>query len=234
VADSYPTQERASAKPFTAYRLRQLAADLGVATNDVQLKDWVQRGLLPEPEVEPWTEETVVPRFLRAHRLKDESWSLDRRVVHLYLERYPVPPEKLRLAMAGMLPTIQAPVRKMARLESAVHSRKRSEAWVTSPKTAARLPEDWRSPHRTAWADVLLKADPDYFANRVGVVQYSAVVMNDPLSGVANELTGIPMVEQLTLLTVRELAARRDLQALVEKMRKADRVGAEASSEGRS
>ena len=106
MVDSYPTHEGSAAKPFTAYRLRQLATDLGIATNHDQLNDWVRRGLIPDPEVEPWTEETVVPRFLLAHRLKDGSWSLDRRVVHLYLERYPVPPEKLRLAMAGMLPTI--------------------------------------------------------------------------------------------------------------------------------
>ena len=104
---------------FTRYQLRKRAEALQIDVRYGQFAKYVNKGLLPDPELELWAEEEIVPRFLRIHELEARAWSLDRRVVILFLERYPVPPAKLRDAMVGMLPTITKPARKLARVAAA-------------------------------------------------------------------------------------------------------------------
>lgn len=191
---------------FTRYQLRARAKDLGIAVRYGQFATYIAKGLLPDPEAEAWVEEEIVPRFLRIHALEATVRSLDRRVVVLALERYPVPAAKLRDAMVGMLPTIKAPARKMARIEAA--SQWFSGRFRDTSALGARavLPAAWRPPPPAAWGTVLREADPDVFAHRLGLEQYHAALLATFGKGTPHALTDLPPEEKLVLLMVRYLA----------------------------
>ncbi len=195
------------ASGFSRYQLRKRAAELGIEVRYGQFATYSTKGLLPDPKEEPWLEEEIVPRFLRIHELDATVRSLDRRVVVLYLERYSVPVTKLRDAMVGMLPTIKAPARKMARVEAA-------SRWFanrhggSSLGEGERLPDGWRQPHPSEWGSVLREADLDVFAHRLGIEQYYATLLATLGRGTPHALADLPPEEKLVLLMVRYLAER--------------------------
>jgi len=161
------------------------------------------------PDEEPWTEEAIVPRFLRIHELAATVRSLDRRAVVLHLEHHPVPPAKLREAMAEMLPTIQRPARKMARIEAAGRwfaARSRDGSPVGKEEA---LPAGWRPPRPAEWAGVLREADIEVFAPRVGIEQYHAALLATLGKGTPHALADLPAEETLVLLLVSYLAGWR-------------------------
>ena len=196
---------------FTRYQLRRRAEELGIAVRYGQFATYIEKGLLPNPEEEPWTEEAIVPRFLRIHELEQTVRSLDRRAVVLYLERYPVPPAKLRAAMAGMVPTIKRPARKMARVEAADRWFAERHGGLPLGKGEA-LPAGWRPPGPAEWASVLGEADLDVFAYRLGIEQYHAALLAALGKGTAHALADLPAEETLVLMMVRHLAGWRWFQ----------------------
>jgi hypothetical protein len=203
-------------KSFTRTRLRTVVADQhGIDLRPGQLRTWIAKGLLPDPAEEVWTEETILPRFLHIHAMKDTDWSLDRRVVQLVLDRYPVPASKVQQAMAGMVPTIGAPIRKLRRLQTIRDEFAARGSWQRNPKRTVELSEDWRPPGPREWPPLIRNADPAWFTQRLGTQHYFVVVLNDPTSGVVEKLVDIPLVEQLTLSMVLDTAHRRDHQQLV-------------------
>ncbi|MDP9357433.1 MAG: hypothetical protein M3R02_19520 [Chloroflexota bacterium] len=194
------------ASGFTRYQLRRRAAELDIAVRYGQFAAYIEKGLLPDPDEEPWTEEDIVPRLLRIHELEATVRSLDRRAVVLHLGGYPVPPAKLRLAMVGMLPTIKGPARKMARVEA-------TDRWLAArTKDGSPLdrgeapPAGWRPPRPAEWAGVLREADLDVFARRLGIERYHAALLAALGKGTPHALADLPAEEALVLLMVRYLA----------------------------
>lgn len=194
---------------FTRYRLRERAKDLGIEVRYGQFKTYISKGLLPDPEVDPWTEEEIVPRLLRIHGLESSARSLDRRVVDLYLERYPVPPEKLRDAMIGMLPTIHQPVRKMARVAAAGRWFNAAYGSGSSLGKDNPLPTEWKPPKPSEWAAVLRFADLEVFANRLGITQYFMSLLATVGKGTPHALHDLESEEKLVLMLVEYLAVWR-------------------------
>jgi hypothetical protein len=206
-------------KPFTRTALRRIADDKhDIDLRPGQLRTWIEKGLLPDPAEEEWIQEAIVARFLHVHKMKDTDWSLDRRAVRLVLDRYPVSAPKLQQAMAGMIPTISAPVRKLNRLQGVRAEFTSRSNWDRNPKRTVELPEDWRPPGPKEWPGLLRTAEPSWFEQRVGTQHYFVVVLNDPTSGVASKLADIPQVEQFTLSMVLDTAYRRDHQQLVREL----------------
>lgn len=194
---------------FTRYQLRKRAEALGIEVRYGQFKTYISKGLLPDPEVEPWTEEEIVPRFLGIHKLESRVRSLDRRVVILYLERYPVPPEKFRDAMIGMLPTIHQPARKMARVAAAGRWFNAAHGSGSSLGKDNTLPPDWAPPKPSEWAAVLRFADLDVFAHRLGITQYFMSLLATLGKGTSHALDDLESEETLVLILVEYLATWR-------------------------
>ncbi len=197
------------AREFTRYQLRERTKALGIEVRYGQFATYIAKGLLPDPGEAVWTEEEIVPRFLRIHELEERARSLDRRVVILHLERYPVPPAKLRNAMAGMLPTITKPTRKMARIAAADRWFSATHGGSSSPGTTESLPADWRMPRVAEWRGILRSADVDVFAHRLGFTQYYADLLRTVGKGTPHALDNLDPEEKLVLLTLRFFAARQ-------------------------
>lgn len=191
---------------FNRHQLRKLAESLGIEVRYGQFAKYMDKGLLPDPEEEPWTEEEIVPRFLRFHGLEETARSLDRRVVILYLERYPVPIPKLRDAMIGMLPTIRTPARKMERVSAAGKWFGKTHGGRSAPGKGEQLPIGWKPPTPTQWGNVLREADLDVFANRIGVAQYYGSLLTTLRKGTPYALEKIDPEEKLVLFMVEYLA----------------------------
>lgn len=197
------------ASGFTRYQLRMRAAELDIEVRYGQFETYIGKGLLPDPKVEPWTEEEIVPRFLLVHELDSRARSLDRRVVILYLERYPVPPVKLRNAMVGMLPTIRTPARKMARITAAGRWFGATHGDGSPLGKSEMLPADWQPPRPSEWPHILLVADPEVFAHRLGITQYYALLLATLGKGTPHALDDLDPEEKLVLLMIEYLAAWR-------------------------
>lgn len=192
---------------FTRYQLRQRLNALGIAVRYGQFATYIEKGLLPDPQTEPWVEAEIMPRMLRIHELDDSDWSLDRRVVVLYTERYPVPVAKLREAMAEMLPSIhEQPVRKLNRIVAAgswLSSRSPGESPYGSAPT---LSASWKLPARGDWAEVLRSADLQVFAHRLTLVPYATSLLATLGRGTPHDLSDMNPVDRLTLTMVVEMA----------------------------
>lgn len=191
---------------FTRYQLRTRAEKLGIEVRYGQFATYIEKGLLPDPQADPWTEEAIVPRFLRIHELDERVRSLDRRVVILYLERYPVPSAKLRVAMVGMLPTIKRPTRKMARVTAAGKWFGARPGEGPAFSKGELLPVGWRAPALSAWSRVLEEADPNVFTNRLGIAQYYGSLLTTLGKGTPYALEEIDPEEKLVLFMVECLA----------------------------
>ncbi len=193
---------------LSEWGLRERAAGQGVSVSHRQFAEYRRWGLLPAPD--PTTGRWpvgVVKRLVRVRQLGEVVRPLPRRVVLLYPEFFvtgvPIGFDELREAMAALAPTIRAPARKMRRLHAAC--RAWSAQW--SPLATARpLPRDWRPPSPTEWVTTLRAAASDIFAERVGVQYHLAALLRDWPGEVEYGLPVIPREEQVTLLTVRDLA----------------------------
>lgn len=191
---------------FTRYQLRKQAEDLKIKVSYPQFAKYIRKGLLPDPNEVPWIKEEIVPRFLRIHELDATVRSLDRRVVVLYLERYPVPVPKLRNAMVGMLPTIKTPARKMARVTAAGNWFGKTHGEASALGKGERLPIDWTLPAPSKWGNVLTEADLDVFTNRLGIAQYYGSLLTTLGKGTPYALGEIVPEEKLVLFMVEYLA----------------------------
>jgi hypothetical protein len=194
---------------FTRYELRKRAEALNIEVRYGQFKTYIEKGLLPDPEVDPWTEEEIVPRFLRIHELEPRARSLDQRVVILYLERYPVPSDKLRDGMIGMLPTIGKPVRTMARVATAGRWFNATYSRGSLLGTGEALPPDWMPPKPLEWAAVLRFADLDVFAHRLDFARYYASLLANLGKGTPHALEDLEPEKKLVLLMIEYFAAWR-------------------------
>lgn len=194
---------------FTRYQLRKRADALGIEVRYGQFETYIAKGLLPDPGTESWIEEEIVPRFLRIHELEERARSLDRRVVILYLERYPVSAEKLRDAMIGMLPSIDRPVRKMQQIMAAGRWFAAAPGQGASVGQGEPLPSDWKPAKRSEWVEILRDADLDVFAQRLGIAQYYASLLAYFGKGMPHALEDLDPEEKLVLLMIDYLAAWR-------------------------
>jgi hypothetical protein len=204
VADSDPPL---IAQLLTRTGLRKLADSLDISLPFNRIDHYIEVGVLPDPEEEPWTKDELTRRLIAFRELQSEGTSLDRRVVWLYTDRFPVPPPKLQRAMAGMLPTIKAPKHKMLAIQ-------RANGWFSnlpSNKTSIfgaepRLPPAWKLPSQSEWAEVLLSADTDVFWSRLGALHYYCSVLEFMAKDSPHALVEIPKAERLALMTVDALA----------------------------
>ncbi len=200
------------AREFTRYQLRKQAETLGVSLSYELINDYIALGLLPDPDVTPWTEETVVPRLLRVHELGKTLRSRPRRVVLLYLERFPVSPEKLRVAMVDALPSIERPARTMARIQSAVRWFGEHFSSGRAFRGGQELPAGWKPPRPSEWAEVLQTTDRDFFEHRVGIQQYLMSLLAELGKNTPHNLGDVPPDHRLVLLLIRDLAGWRDVR----------------------
>lgn len=198
---------------FTRYQLRKRVRDLGIEVRYGQFEIYITKGLLPDPELEPWAEQAIVTRFLRIHELEPRARSLDRRVVILYLERYPIPPEKLREAMIGMLPTISPPTRKMSRVAAAGQWFAAAQGEGSSLGKGDALPPSSKPPKRSEWVEILRNANIDVFTHRLGITQYYASLLATFGKGTPHALDDLDPEEKLVLLMIEYLAAWQWFQA---------------------
>lgn len=188
-----------------------------------EIDDWVEKGLLPpRPASGRWPIETrqlVLDIVDAAKQARD----LHRRVVLLRgdFTRFPVPPGKLREAMAHIAPTIRAPKRKMQRLLRALEAWAEREGlsqtraqftmqggWVQPPLGAAPV---WQPPLPENWAALILDQEllsDDAFGGRATAQYWMARILeaaDDP----AHDLSAIPFEERVVMLIVRDLARAR-------------------------
>jgi hypothetical protein len=180
--------------------LRQAAESLGVPVSHQQFRSYRYWGLIPEPSDHcgRWPQ-SVVDRLVRIRSLHDEVRPLPRRVLRLRSEPEfaDIPAEQLRDAMFVVLPTITAPVRKLRRIDDAVHA---------LPGFGGRRSARTRRPHRTDWETLLRTADLDVLANRMAGHVHLLASLNEYGKGTDHDLRDIPLEEQILLLTVRDLA----------------------------
>lgn len=195
------------AELFTRYQLRDRARTLGIEVRYGQFTTYIAKGLLPDPKDVPWIEEEIVPRFLHFHNLGSTARSLDRRVVILYLERYPVPPKKLQLAIAGMVKTIESPSRKMTRVDAADRWFNDHFSSIPSSKDVV-LPTVWKTPRPSVWKTLLTEIDQRTFEHRLGIMRYHALQLATLGRGTPHALADIAEEERLVLLLVRHFAAQ--------------------------
>jgi hypothetical protein len=212
--------------------LRTIAESLDISLPLKRINQYIEVGVLPDPTEEPWIEEEIVKRLMKFRELQSESTSLSRRVVWLHFERFPVPFDKVQRAMADMLPTIDAPKRKMQAIE-------RAGAWFSNlpsnkmPGLVSErlLPDDWRIPPKHEWAEILLSEETEAFRSVVGRLDYYSGLLeymgNDP----TQTLVDIPKAERIALLTVMDLAKSQAIRRSVlarEEARERDRLKATA------
>lgn len=197
---------------LSGWGLRQEAEQRGWPVSHGQFTDYRRWGLIPEPVEGRWPTETV-DRLVRIRELGETVRSLARRVILLRSEFFasaaPLPADKVRDAFAATIPTIQAPKRKMKRLEEGIAYWGASQVWLSK---SPRLAKGWRVPPVEDWAGILQAIDLSQphvrtaFDQRVGAQYYFAMLLEPYLRGTRYDISTIPFEEQVALLIIRDQA----------------------------
>lgn len=197
-----------SVTAFTESRLRTLAEERDYPVSHKQFSDYRKAGLIPEPEGRQWSGE-VIERLILVRKLGKKVRSLPRRVIllrdHL---NFPVEPEKLRQAMIDLIPLIRTPAAKMRRIDTACVYWGNFEAAGGPPLKGMTLLHGWKPPQLDQWQEMLREGDAAYFDLRAGMQYYFVqAVLPVYVANTPYNLDDILEEEQVTLLTIRDLAA---------------------------
>ncbi len=198
---------------LTESRLRTLAEERGYPVSHMQFQQFWKAGLLPEPQEGRWSEDTV-DRLVIVRRLSETVRSLPRRVIRLRDHlNFPVEPEKLRQAMVDLIPLIGTPATKMRRIDAACVYWGNFEAAGGPPLKGMTLPHGWKPPRLNQWQEILQEGDAAYFDRRAGMQYYFVqAVLPVYVANTPYNLDDILEEEQVTLLTIRDLAAWKRLR----------------------
>ena len=189
---------------LTEWALRDRAAEAGYPVSGQQFSTYREWGLIPDPNTDRRWPEEMTGRLIRIRELGESVWSLPRRVVLLKCEGVPVPADRLREAMWAIVPTIPKPARTMKRIHNA-SNRLAAPAASTPSRRQARAA--WRPPPAGQWRSVLDQASRDDFEWRAGMWCYWTHAMRAlPLE--AESVSDLPLEEVVTLLAIRDIAAR--------------------------
>jgi hypothetical protein len=195
----------------------RMVDSLGATTSSAQFDELVERGVLRKEENGKYPADTL-DKLLRFHDLGKTPgyFSLARRIVLLRSEPlfWYIPAETMRASMTEVAKTMSSPARKMKRVEKAL------AVWASYPAQSALfslgpgVPIGWRPPDRAEWPTVL-NEEPELFENRYGMSYGTAMnVLPAFVRGTQFDLASIPVEEQVVLLTVRDLAAIREMRRL--------------------
>jgi len=200
-------------------RLRAELDKRGIGLSHEQLVRFVDVGLLPpQGEDGRWPPRTLVS-LIRIVRLGRDVTSLDRRLLRLRrnYHYFPAEPDKLRAAMVRMLPSIEAPVRKMrlvadyARSPMPVDRRFpviKARSLRQDPNLRRRRPlREQRIPRREDWARILARVDSERIGIwAVGWYAWLGDVIPAHYAPSPDPLGWIPFEERVTLYAILDIA----------------------------
>jgi hypothetical protein len=201
-------------------RLRAELDRRGMGLSHDQLRRFLEVGLLPRPgEDGRWPPRTLVS-LIRIVRLGREVTSLDRRLLRLRrnYHYFPVEPDKLREAMVRILPSMEAPVRKMRLVADYARSpmpADRRLPVVTAPSRRQdpnlkrRRPlREQQIPHPDEWAEILERVDVGRIGLwAVGWYAWLGDVIPAHYAPDSDPLGWIPFEERVTLYAILDIAA---------------------------
>lgn len=223
---------------LSGYKLRKDAAKLVQAELDehevsepagaisvAQLKTYVDHGLV-EPASDGRWSSGAVEQLARAHalghpKLDPHARSLERRVLLRIAENTKaIAPEVLKRALLAVLPTIPEAARKMKRVDTLIKHWHTREADSDRDGRPASTTSGRQTPPRHSWVPLVADTPEDLLFNAAEMqliyyghnLAYLEAELGPPTPN-APRVSEIKTEERLALLTVRELARRRDTRA---------------------